>query len=227
MKMDNYAESGYYGSRVIRAVLTAFIALAIPIIGSVICNDKIRLLSSPEATTFVYIWFYLIPVIVAAILFRVFLYEKISDTLALKGLSFKRIICICVIALLLMPLSSLLSYISSLFFPNEVSAALSFSSSAYSLWTNLFIMAVLPAICEEFVFRGLVFSSFMPLGIKKSIALCGLVFAIAHFSPQQFLYAFVLGCVFALFVYKTGSVLAGVIPHFVVNASQVLLMYFL
>jgi len=51
----------------------------------------------------------------------------------------------------------------------------------------------------------------------------GLFFGIIHLNPQQFSYAFVLGVIFAYMVYYTRSIWAGILPHFIFNASQGLL----
>ena len=73
------------------------------------------------------------------------------------------------------------------------------------------------------MFRGLIFSRYKKIGLDKAVLATGLIFAIAHFSPQQFLYAFFIGALFCVFVHKTQSILASVIPHFIINTSQVIL----
>ncbi|HKY62087.1 MAG TPA: type II CAAX endopeptidase family protein [bacterium] len=56
------------------------------------------------------------------------------------------------------------------------------------------VLAVVPAICEELFFRGLLqgmmVSSF---GVWKGLLLTALFFAIAHVNPWYFLYYFLLG----------------------------------
>ena len=59
---------------------------------------------------------------------------------------------------------------------------------------KLLVLAVVPAICEELFFRGLLqgmmVSSF---GVGKGLLLTALFFAIAHVNPWYFLYYFLLG----------------------------------
>ena len=49
-----------------------------------------------------------------------------------------------------------------------------------------------------------------------------LIFAGLHFNIVQFVYAFLLGIVFALFVEKTGRLYPAVIAHIVANAVAVI-----
>lgn len=59
---------------------------------------------------------------------------------------------------------------------------------------KFFVLAVVPAVCEELFFRGLLqgmmVSSF---GVTKGILLTALFFAIAHVNPWYFAYYFLLG----------------------------------
>ncbi|HCU23826.1 MAG TPA: hypothetical protein DF383_02320, partial [Deltaproteobacteria bacterium] len=66
--------------------------------------------------------------------------------------------------------------------------------SFWDLPLKIFILAFVPALCEEFLFRGLIqgmmVSSF---GTWPGILLTALFFAIAHVNPWYFLYYFGLG----------------------------------
>lgn len=82
----------------------------------------------------------------------------------------------------------------------------------------VFVIAVTPAICEEFLFRGLIFKNFertMPAG--KSIFLTGFVFAIFHFHPFNIIPLILLGFYLTYIVYYSDSIVTGVFVHFVNN----------
>jgi membrane protease YdiL (CAAX protease family) len=59
---------------------------------------------------------------------------------------------------------------------------------------KLFALALIPAICEELFFRGLLYSLFFPsFGTLKTVLLTSLLFAVAHANPWYFAYYFLLG----------------------------------
>ena len=91
---------------------------------------------------------------------------------------------------------------------------------------GILLFALLPAICEEFLFRGLIFNG-LRTRIKPvaAIILGGFLFAIMHLSIQQFIYQFVLGIALCAIVYLTGSIVYSIVVHFVNNFLVVTLIY--
>lgn len=90
----------------------------------------------------------------------------------------------------------------------------------------VFVIAVTPAICEEFLFRGLIFKNFersMPAG--KSIFLTGFVFAIFHFHPFNIIPLILLGYFLTYVVYYSDSIVSGVIVHFTNNFISAYFIY--
>ena len=51
----------------------------------------------------------------------------------------------------------------------------------------MFLVAVLPAIGEEFLHRGIVLQGIKHMGFKKAIVLSSLLFGLVHFNIQQVL----------------------------------------
>jgi membrane protease YdiL (CAAX protease family) len=89
----------------------------------------------------------------------------------------------------------------------------------------LLAMAVAPAVFEELAFRGYIQSTFRGLPLWITAAANGLLFSIMHQSPQQAGYTFVMGIFFVLIVHHSRSIMAGIISHFIINATQVTLMF--
>ena len=87
------------------------------------------------------------------------------------------------------------------------------------------MICVLPAVLEEILFRGLIALDLSFLGIVRSALLSAALFALYHFSPAKTLYQFVLGFVFALVALKSGSVIPGMILHFVNNLVVLILCF--
>jgi membrane protease YdiL (CAAX protease family) len=127
------------------------------------------------------------------------------------------------IAFLAQPVASFLSQVTALFFDNPVAQAFEvLKTIPYP--KLLFIMAITPAICEEMVTRGIVLHGYNKTSMLKAALINGLVFSILHLDPQQSLYTFVLGVLFAYMVRITNSIWASVLCHFTFNGIQVTLI---
>jgi membrane protease YdiL (CAAX protease family) len=85
--------------------------------------------------------------------------------------------------------------------------------------------ALTPAICEEFLFRGLVQKSFeYKLKTFWAIFLTSFIFSIYHFNPYGFIPLVLLSMYFGFSVYVTDSILISVILHFSNNFFSVFVM---
>ena len=83
--------------------------------------------------------------------------------------------------------------------------------------------ALVTPILEELLHRGVVFGRLRRrMGMWPAVILSALVFAILHFNIVQFIYAFLLGIVFALFVEKTGRLYPAIFAHIVANGIAVI-----
>ncbi len=80
-------------------------------------------------------------------------------------------------------------------------------------------MALLPAVCEETVFRGVLFSGMKRAKPVFAVLVSGALFALFHKNPAQTPYQFICGCLFALLTLRSGSVFPAMIAHFVQNAA--------
>jgi uncharacterized protein len=91
----------------------------------------------------------------------------------------------------------------------------------------ILIVALIPAFSEEFLFRGLVQRNFeYSFGLAGGAVVTGIIFALYHLNPFTLLPLMVLGIVFGLLVYKTGSILAAILAHFINNLFAVLSVYY-
>ena len=90
----------------------------------------------------------------------------------------------------------------------------------------LIVVALLPAIFEEIMFRGVLLRGLKSFGEVGSILLCGALFALYHQNPAQTLYQFCCGAAFALIAVRSGSVLPTVLSHFFNNALILMLTKF-
>jgi len=92
------------------------------------------------------------------------------------------------------------------------------------LFVNLLLLGVVPPICEELLFRGVIFG-----GLKErfsnvtSILFTSLLFALIHQNIQQFVYPFVLGVVLTTIMHKTNNLLYPILLHMLNNITTLIL----
>jgi membrane protease YdiL (CAAX protease family) len=94
-----------------------------------------------------------------------------------------------------------------------------------SLVLHLISTAVLPAIIEEFIFRGYVLGSLRAHGDGVAIVVSAALFGLFHGNLTQIPFAFILGLVMGYLMVATNSILPAVLVHFANNAMSVLLSY--
>lgn len=95
-------------------------------------------------------------------------------------------------------------------------------TATMSLPELLFFLAVIPALCEEWFFRGFLLSGLREkLGKYGVILLTGLIFGVFHYSLQKQPLTTVLGCALAWTALKSGSLWPGIVFHFLHNGFSV------
>lgn len=92
------------------------------------------------------------------------------------------------------------------------------------LWI-LFVAALLPGLCEEILFRGVLQGILSRKGQWKAILITALLFSVFHLNPWNLLPAFFLGLLFGVLVVRTGSLVPAVMAHIVVNATAFTVAY--
>lgn len=116
--------------------------------------------------------------------------------------------------------------------PVEMLEAMSGWLVTDSVWRMLWLLvlvALIPAVAEEFLFRGPVLAGLRQgLPVWVAIAGSGLLFGLFHLSPQtafRFLPTAWLGVILAWIVFETRSIWMGVLLHFLNNATILLLSF--
>lgn len=149
---------------------------------------------------------------------------RFRELIPLKKLSVKNIALIILMSILIQPAANLMSALSSLVSPNIVTDVM-LELTKIPFWQYIIVSAVMPAIFEELVYRGLILTESRRLGNIKSALLSGLFFGFMHLNLQQFFYAFFMGIIFSFFVQITGSIFSSILSHFVINGTQGLILY--
>ena len=101
------------------------------------------------------------------------------------------------------------------------------TGSWQGLAANLLIMAIIPAIGEEFIFRGVLLNLLSEWTKKKylGILLSAAVFSAIHMQFYGFLPRFVLGIYLGYLFVRSGSIWVPVFAHFVNNAITVIVAF--
>ncbi len=96
------------------------------------------------------------------------------------------------------------------------------------LLANLMVVAVIPAICEELFFRGLLLSFFIRRGMKVHVAVwvVAIIFSTVHLQLSGFLVRILYGAVLGYLFHYTGTLWMPIVVHAINNGMVVFIYYF-
>ncbi|MEL6718911.1 MAG: type II CAAX endopeptidase family protein [Bacteroidota bacterium] len=109
-----------------------------------------------------------------------------------------------------------------------LSSALLVMESPWELVINIFTIAIIPAIGEELLFRG-VLQQKLQSWIKRphiAIWLAAIIFSAFHGQFEGFLARLLLGAALGYLLYWTNNLWIPILAHFFNNAAQVTIQYF-
>lgn len=88
----------------------------------------------------------------------------------------------------------------------------------------IIMYAVLPAILEEWAFRGVLLKNMLPYGRSGAILISSILFGLAHLDPPRIIFATAFGLILGMCYEYTGSLLISMIIHFINNSISVIVM---
>lgn len=106
---------------------------------------------------------------------------------------------------------------------DEKNSVESYGNNIGTIVLMLIVFAVLPAVCEEFAFRGIVMGSLRKYGDKIAIVISALLFALLHQSLSAVIFAFCSGMILGLVRKSAGSLIPSIIVHFLNNGLGVIM----
>lgn len=100
------------------------------------------------------------------------------------------------------------------------------ASNVYEAVLIVFVVAVIPALSEEVMFRGFIQRSF-ELRMKPFYAalITAIFFGANHFNPYGLIPLIILGLYFGFAAYMSGSIIIPIILHFLNNFTAVMLYF--
>jgi len=127
--------------------------------------------------------------------------------------------------ILMTSVSVLLSMLMYRIAPDAFSASSASVSASFAMGSGFFdglyvtvAFAILPAVTEEFLFRGVLVGEYETLGVGIAAAASSACFAMAHFSAVRFPVYFTAGLVLVSVLYATRSLIAPMLLHALYNA---------
>lgn len=160
------------------------------------------------------VFFILLPAIILG------LTGKFRVVLSIRHISIKNILRVIVIMLLCYPIILLINGLFLTLFSNFTefnNFSMKIVNGSSNIQRYLIFMCLVPAICEELLFRGALLNAYDIYGAKISILFSAFVFAIFHFDIQNFIAPLLLGIVFGNLLNLTGSIFACIVAHFTNN----------
>lgn len=161
-----------------------------------------------------------------AILFLLPMKGRFNEALGFHKIRISTCFMIVLFTLLIMPLVTVLNAVSMFFTDNAV-AAMQDDIVGVPFVVMWLLIGVYGPFCEEFVFRGILYSGYKRTGkMIGAVLLSALTFGLMHMNFNQALYAFAIGVLLAMLVEVTGSLWASTLCHMIFNSMQVCLMFF-
>ena len=98
--------------------------------------------------------------------------------------------------------------------------------TAWHFWVAVVVVAVIPAICEEYWFRGVLQNKFRDVfSPHVAIWVSGFIFSALHFQFYGFFPRWLLGVLFGYLYYWSGNLWTTIIAHFINNFLTLLAIY--
>ncbi len=164
-------------------------------------------------------------IVIPALLFLLCSGEGWKEAIGFHRIKWSTAGMIVLFTFLTMPVTTLINAFSMLFVENAV-AEVSEQVLEMPFIAAFFFMAVSAPLCEEVVFRGVVYRGYRKSGsMLQAAVFSALLFALGHMNFNQAAYAFVIGIMLVLLVEATGSIWSSILYHVVFNGYSVCLMY--
>ncbi len=108
----------------------------------------------------------------------------------------------------------------------EAYRALTTARNPAELLVVVLIVSLVPSICEELLFRGLLQRTFeSAVGGMPAAVLTGVIFGAYHVNPFAFIPLIALGVYFGFVVYRSQNIILAMTAHFLNNAVACIAVY--
>ena len=153
--------------------------------------------------------------------------EKFKDVITIRKVKGADVFYIFLITVVTRPIIGVISMVTSYFTVDTPMAEAVSILSKMPFLAMFFVVAILPAIFEEFFMRGIVANNFKRYSLFAAALFNGVLFGIFHMNFEQGFFPILLGFLAIYLMYYTQSIVAPMLLHFFNNGTSVILTYLL
>ena len=168
-------------------------------------------------------------IFVLPLLYVLYTKRSILQTYSFRKTKFMNFVAALFMGCGAMLIGIILTSFVSMLFPTEaemVSSGLMNELMSDNELLTFAVVALTPAVCEEMLFRGFLFSAFRGRDkIVVSVLLTAVIFGVYHMSIVRFFTTALLGAALAVIVYYSDSIFPAMMMHAINNGIAVLQMY--
>ena len=149
--------------------------------------------------------------------------NKITDNFSWKKLGIYSLVAIASFLLL----SPFISCIEKLLLKLNLSPSggIKYELNIKNYFISIISLVLFPAVCEELLFRGLIFKGLKQNGKIFSITLSSLAFSIFHMSIFQTIYPILFGLLLGIIMYKENNIIYTITMHMINNFLSLTFMF--
>lgn len=148
---------------------------------------------------------------------------NLSGKPQLKHMLISIVIALATLAVMLPIQLHFIDFITSLGYQGTDSYFPVANGNIEALIALIFTTALVPAFCEEILFRGAILKGlYNSHNTTIAVVISGLLFMFMHGNIAQILHPFAMGIIIAIVVIKTNSLWCGILMHFINNLSVTL-----
>lgn len=151
--------------------------------------------------------------------------RPLRESIGINPLTWKQWLLLLPLAVCMDKIAEFVNVISQLFSTNIVGGHMAELLLHYPMPVVLFVVAGMPMLCEELIYRGVLYQGYRRTSVFLAIVLSAFLFGLMHMNLNQFSYAVVLGVMFCLINEAAGSILPSLVMHFYINGRSVVLLY--
>jgi len=106
----------------------------------------------------------------------------------------------------------------------DVNSSIPVPQTPFQIFLMFLVMAVLPAICEELIYRGFLLRGVSEFGKAGAVVVSSFAFGLMHATIQQIPFAFAIGLFLGYITLRFKSLLLPIILHFINNSIACLFL---
>lgn len=150
--------------------------------------------------------------------------QSLIQSVGIKPVPAKVVFLLIPTAICVSWIAEFVNSVSQLFVTNEIGSYVGGLVNEYPFLITFFVTAVMPAFCEEVVFRGMIYQGYRRYSMLLATILSAALFALMHMNLNQMSYALAIGVCLALVNEAVGSMLPSMLIHLYINGRSTILL---